>query len=163
MLEAHIPRCVEQYVDDRPLRWREQHLLDEQLALVPAAVTPDELHAGAAKREVEDTRVRCVDEVEAHDLSQRRLARECSLALYEHDVADGHFREASPETVCHPTPLLVGTFGIRLGEGGADGGPDHLLYAALGTSERALRMKCTLQRCHDPPTKTASMAPLRPR
>src|SRR5215208_2269140 len=69
MLEAYLARSVEQHVDDRPLRGRKQDLLDEPLVLVSTAVAPDKLHAGAAKREVEDTRVRRVHEVEAHYLS----------------------------------------------------------------------------------------------
>ena len=38
---------VEQHVDHGALRGREQHLVDERLALVPAAVAADELHARA--------------------------------------------------------------------------------------------------------------------
>ena len=65
----------------------EQHLVDERLALVPAAVTADQLGAGAADGEVEDPRVRGVDDIQAHDLARRRLAGELGLAVDQHHVA----------------------------------------------------------------------------
>ena len=75
----------------------EQHLVDERLPLVAAAVAADELHAGAAEGEVEDPGVGGVDEVEAHDLAHRRLARELGLAVDQHDVAEpAHRGEVGP-------------------------------------------------------------------
>src|SRR5437588_10637452 len=68
MLEPHVPRRVEQHVDNRSFGRREQHGVDERLALVATAVTTDQLRARAANGEVEDARVRRVDEIEAHDL-----------------------------------------------------------------------------------------------
>src|SRR2546426_4909997 len=43
--------------------------------------TADQLRARAANGEVEDARVRRVDEIEAHDLPQSRLAGERGLAV----------------------------------------------------------------------------------
>ena len=50
MLESHVAGRLEQHVDDRPLRRREHHLVDERLPLVAAAVAADQLHARAAER-----------------------------------------------------------------------------------------------------------------
>jgi hypothetical protein len=38
-----------------------------------------------------------------------------------------------------------------------------IYWAAFGIRERALRMKCTLQRCHAAPTRTFPMALFKPR
>src|SRR5215212_48211 len=69
--------------------------------LVATAVATDQLHPGAAKREVEDTSVRRVHQIQAHDLSYSRLARELALAVYQHDVAEaahgGEGRPRAPE------------------------------------------------------------------
>ena len=92
VLQPHLARRVEQHVDDGPLRRREQHLVDERLALVPTAVTADQLGAGAWKGEVEDPRVRGVDQVQAHDLAGGRLAGELGLAVDQHDVAESTHR-----------------------------------------------------------------------
>src|SRR5207247_11171659 len=81
MLEPHVPRGVEQHVDNRSFGRREQHSVDERLALVATAVTTDQLRARAANGEVEDARVRRVDEIEAHDLPQSRLAGERGLEI----------------------------------------------------------------------------------
>ena len=88
MLEPHVPRGVEQHVDNRSFGRREQHSVDERLALVATAVTTDQLRARAANGEVEDARVRRVDEIEAHDLPQSRLAGERGLAVDQQDVAE---------------------------------------------------------------------------
>ena len=76
VLEVGVSRRVEKHVDYRPLRGREQDLLYELLALHAAGVAPDELHAGARKREVEEPRVRRVHQVQAHDLPHGRLTGE---------------------------------------------------------------------------------------
>ena len=87
VLQPHLPGGVEQHVDDRALRRREQHLVDDGLAFVPAAVAADQLGAGAADGEVEDPRVRGVDYIQAHDLACCRLAGEPGLAVDQHHVA----------------------------------------------------------------------------
>src|SRR5947209_11441956 len=88
MLEPHVPRSVEQHVDNRSFGRCEQHRIDERLALVATAVTTDQLRARAANGEVEDARVRRVDEIEAHDLPLSGLAGELGLAVDQQDVAE---------------------------------------------------------------------------
>ena len=80
VLEPHLPGVVEQHVDDGPLRGSEQHLVDERLALVATAVAADQLHPRAGEGEVEDPRVRRVDEVEAHDLADAPPRRRTSVS-----------------------------------------------------------------------------------
>ena len=80
VLQRQRARPVEQHVDHRPLRRRQQHLLDELLPLDPAAVAADQLHAGAGQPDVEDPRVGGVGQPEPHDLAgaggqRRRRAR----------------------------------------------------------------------------------------
>src|SRR2546428_13689474 len=96
MLEPHVPRGVEQHVDNRSFGRREQHRVDERLALVATAVTTDQFRARAANGEVEDARVRRVDEIEAHDLPQSRLAGERGLAVDQEDVAEPPHGGESP-------------------------------------------------------------------
>ncbi len=51
----------------------------------------------------------------------------------------------------------------RLGEDDAGCGADLLCWSAFGTKERAVLMKCTRYLCQEASTRTASMAPFRPR
>jgi hypothetical protein len=88
MLEPHLPRNVEQDIQNRPLRGRKQDLFDPGLAFVSTAVAADELRASAANREVEDPRVRRVDQIQAHYLSHCRLSCELGLAVDQHDVPE---------------------------------------------------------------------------
>src|SRR2546430_2335511 len=88
MLEPHVPRGVEQHVENRSFGRREQHGVDERLALVATAVTADQLRARAANGEVEDARVRRVDEIEAHDLPQSSLAGVRGLAVDQEYVSE---------------------------------------------------------------------------
>ena len=67
--DGHMPRLVEQYIDDDPLRRREHHLIHEGFLLDSAAVTTDQLHPGLVEADIEDPRVGGVGEVEAHHLS----------------------------------------------------------------------------------------------
>src|SRR5207342_3256686 len=100
MLESHLTRVVEPHVDDRPLRGSQHHLVDERLAFVATAVTTDQLHPSTGQREVEDPRVRRVHEIEAYDLSHRRLARELTLAVDQHHVPEPpHRGVVGPRTV----------------------------------------------------------------
>ena len=59
----------------------EQHLINEGLTLITAAVTSYELHTRPAHGEIEYARVRCIDQIEAHHLSQCRLSGESGLAV----------------------------------------------------------------------------------
>jgi hypothetical protein len=100
MLERYLARSVEVHVEDGSLRRRQQHLLDERLAFVPAAVAADELRPCAADGEVEDPRVRGVDQVEPDDVSPSHLGRERGLPVDQHDVAEsahGGERRPGPE------------------------------------------------------------------
>ena len=87
-----LPRLLEEHVDDDALRRGEDHRVDEGLALVAAAVAADELHTRAGQRDVEDTRVGGVGQVEADDLATLRAQREVGLAADEHDVAEAAHR-----------------------------------------------------------------------
>ena len=69
VLEHRPSRLLEQHVHDDALRRREDDRLDELLALDPAAVAADELHARARQRDVEHARVGRVRQVEADDLA----------------------------------------------------------------------------------------------
>src|SRR5919107_639138 len=99
VLEVHLSRRVEKHVDDRALRWREQHLLYEGLVLVAAGIAPDQLHTGAGEREVEDPSVRRVHQIEANYLPRSSLVREPTLAIYEHDVPESAHRGESRSRV----------------------------------------------------------------
>src|SRR5215218_10022611 len=74
----------------------------------------------------------------------------------------GEPREASPKAIGHFAPLLVGALRVGWAKTVRKVAPT-ICWAAFGTNERALRMKCTRQRCHEAPCRTASMAPFRPR
>ena len=134
MLQPHLPGGVEQHVDDRALRRREQYLAGERLALVPAAVAADQLGAGAADGEVEDPRVRGVDDIQAHDLARCRLAGEPGLAVDQHHVAvPAHRDERRPGPAeRRDVPVLdqqviqrEGQLPVHGGPVGRVGGLDH--------------------------------------
>ena len=93
MLERELSGVVEEDVDDDALGGREQHLLDEFLLLVVAAVGADELHPRPRKRDVEDARVGRVREVEAHDLAALGLERELRFTGNEHRVSEAAHRD----------------------------------------------------------------------
>ena len=93
MLELELAGVREEHVDDDTLGRGEQDLVDEFLALVVAGVGADQLHLRARQRHVEDTRVRGVGEVEAHDLAPLGFEREIRLAGDEHHVAEAAHRD----------------------------------------------------------------------
>ena len=88
VLERQPPRLLEEHVDHDPLRRRQDHRVDELLALVAAAVAADELHPRARQCDVEHARVRGVGQVEANDLAALRAQREVGLAADEQHVAE---------------------------------------------------------------------------
>ena len=75
VLERQLSRLLEEHVDDNTLRGRQDESVDELLALVAAAVAADALHPRARNADVEDSRVRRVRQVEAHDFSLLRVQR----------------------------------------------------------------------------------------
>ena len=89
---AASPAAVEAHVDDRALRRRQDHGVDELLVLAAAAVAADELHPPAADGDVEHARVGGVDEVEANDLARVGVERQARLAVDEQLVAEAAHR-----------------------------------------------------------------------
>ena len=75
MLESEVARLCEENVDDDPLGWSEENLLDALLTLVVAAVGADKLHLSSRHPDIEDARVGGVREVEAHDFPACRFER----------------------------------------------------------------------------------------
>ena len=92
VLELELACVREEHVHDDTLGGGEQDLVDEFLALVVAGVGADQLHLRARQRHVEDTSVRGVGEVEAHDLAPLGFERKVRLAGDEHDVAEAAHR-----------------------------------------------------------------------
>src|ERR671925_698636 len=93
VLERELAGICEMDVEHDAFRRCDQHLFDELLALVVAAVSTDELHAYAGQSYVENTRVRGVREVEAHDFTALRGQPEICLARDEHGVAESAHRD----------------------------------------------------------------------
>ncbi len=88
VLEGQLSRLAEERVDHNPLRRRQDHRVDELLALAAAAVSADELDPRSWQRNVEHARVRGVGQVEANDLPGARDQREVGLAPDQDDVAE---------------------------------------------------------------------------
>lgn len=60
-------------------------------------------------------------------------------------------------------PLLAGALRLGLGEDAVRMVAPTICWAALGTKERALHMKCTRHLCQQDPTKTIAPALFKPR
>ncbi len=88
VLERQLSRLLEENVDDDSLRGREDHRVDELLALVAAAIAADELDSRARQGDVEHTRVRSVGQVEANDLAELSRQRQVGLTADEQDIAE---------------------------------------------------------------------------
>ena len=91
------PPGAEENVDDHAFRGGEEHLLDELLLLIVAAVPRRPASSAPQARRLEDPGVRGVREVEADDLVTLRFQREVRLPGDEHDVAEAtHGDEGRP-------------------------------------------------------------------
>ena len=93
MFELCHAGLVEQNVDDEALRGRDQHVVDECLSLVAAAVASDQLHLGTCERQPEDAGVRGVRDEEADDLIPADVERQLGLAVHEEDVSEPAHRD----------------------------------------------------------------------
>ena len=91
-LQVDLARGVEQNINDCSLRWREEHLVDERLALVATAVATDELVCGSRESDVEDSRVRRVHDVQTNDLAGAASPANDGFPVDQHDVAETSHR-----------------------------------------------------------------------
>jgi hypothetical protein len=93
VLEREDAGLFEVGVHDDALRGGQEHLLDEYLLLVVTAVAADELQRGSRQRDVEDTGVGGVGEVETDDLAAGCLESKVGFSGDEHDVAEASHRD----------------------------------------------------------------------